>query len=237
VVWAVITVLHAPFFEVSTIEVVGAGPLPASDIKGLAAIPKGETTLLLNKKGVRTRLLRDPWIEAVDISRKLPRTVELHLTLRQPIAFVELEDGERWLLAADGVWLASWDTTAGIASDPQGSFPEFSVETSGLIAVTGIEGLQPTAGDKNRAAILRNALAILNGLSSSLAAEVVELQAPDVVRTSLRTKDGIEIDIGSADDIATKDKIVREVLAEQKGKVVLINVRSVEHPIWRGLSQ
>ncbi len=40
--------------------------------------------------------------------------------------------------------------------------------------------------------------------------------------------------VGSADQIAKKDQLVRQILAKEK-KLVYINVRVVDRPTWRGL--
>jgi cell division protein FtsQ len=56
-----------------------------------------------------------------------------------------------------------------------------------------------------------------------------------VDKTALITVDDVEIYIGESTQLAEKDRIAREILDREKGKVVYINVRVVDRPTWRGL--
>jgi hypothetical protein len=125
-----------------------------------------------------------------------------------------------------------------VVSDPRNTYTPFTVSGDTafpLIEETG--ALTPQAGKKVQGSILRNSLVILNGLDSGLLRTIESVKAPDIVRTTLYTNDGIELDIGSAKNIQEKNQIILEVLKEQEGKVVLINVRTIEKPTWRGLSR
>ncbi len=61
------------------------------------------------------------------------------------------------------------------------------------------------------------------------------ISAPTVDKTAVITNDDVEIYIGAATQLAAKDRLIREILRREKGKVVYINVRVVERPTWRGL--
>ena len=43
--------------------------------------------------------------------------------------------------------------------------------------------------------------------------------------------------MGAATQMDKKDFLARRILADQKGKVVFIDVRSVDRPVWRGLGK
>jgi len=41
--------------------------------------------------------------------------------------------------------------------------------------------------------------------------------------------------MGEATDLTKKDAVVRKILAQTKGKIVYINVRTPDRPTWRGI--
>ena len=82
---------------------------------------------------------------------------------------------------------------------------------------------------------LLNATKVATGLSPELKAMTRAISAPTVDKTAVITNDDVEIFIGAATQLAAKDRIIREILRREKGKVVYINVRVVERPTWRGL--
>ncbi|MBU4555302.1 MAG: hypothetical protein KJ747_00320, partial [Actinobacteria bacterium] len=81
----------------------------------------------------------------------------------------------------------------------------------------------------------RNALRVWKALSSELRAKTRTISAPSVDKTALMTTDDIAIFMGSSEDIERKDLVARRILEEQAGKVVSINVRTVDRPTWRGV--
>jgi cell division protein FtsQ len=241
-VWGVSALIRSPLFAVTELKVRGNQLISSEEIRRAAAVSKTDSLILLSKAKLTKRLQSNPWIESLAIKKILPHTVELTVTERRPLATValeaEAEAASVWLLSDDGLWLGSCDTTRGVVVDPEGQYAQLKYDgLAKLIRITQVPGLLPRTGRKAQGEVIRNVVSILKGLSDGLRARVLEVQAPAVVKTSLRITDGIEIDIGSATDIAAKDQIIREVLRQQKGKVVLINVRSIEKPTWRGLSE
>jgi cell division protein FtsQ len=95
-------------------------------------------------------------------------------------------------------------------------------------------GAVPIAGKATASKELRNALAVIDGLSPELRGRVQTVSASTVDKTALTLADGIQVFVGSVDQIAKKDQLVRQILKKEK-KLVYINVRVVERPTWRGL--
>lgn len=85
--------------------------------------------------------------------------------------------------------------------------------------------------------MLLNALKVLTGISNELRVQVRAVSAPSVDETGLMTKDGVEVLMGSSEEITKKDAIVRKILSEQRGKVVFIDVRTTSRPVSRGLGE
>jgi len=62
------------------------------------------------------------------------------------------------------------------------------------------------------------------------------VSAPTIDKTALITKSDIQIMVGSAEDIAKKDRVAQKILADEQG-VVYVNVRVVDRATWRGLDE
>jgi hypothetical protein len=145
--------------------------------------------------------------------------MRIRVTERSPVALVQtlnvswLVDGQGYVIAQRGSKEAS--TTLPIVKD--------------------VPGLDPKAGRRTGSEILLNALKVLTGVSPSLAATVTAVSAPSIDGTALLTRARIEIVIGEAVDLKIKDQLVWEILRKRGGKVVSIDVRTIERPTSRGL--
>jgi hypothetical protein len=98
-----------------------------------------------------------------------------------------------------------------------------------------VPGLDPKPGRLTTSEPLLNAVKVLTGISPALRAMVTSVAAPTIDGTALTTVDHVEIVIGEAIDLPTKDALARRILTEQQGKVVSIDVRITDRPTWRGL--
>jgi cell division protein FtsQ len=215
-----IALYRSSAFSVRKVRVVGASHLKLSDVLAVAAVPADTTLLRLPDDAIRARLLKDPWIAEAEVVKRFPDTVELHLTERRGVALVEAA-GAKWLVDTDGWVLEKHSAEA----------------TSSLPVVRDIEGLKPAVGKRATVAPLANALAVLRGIGKELRGMVRVVTAPSVDETALLTKEGVEVLIGPATQLDAKDAIARKILAAQRGKVVFIDVRTIERPVSRGLGQ
>ena len=78
---------------------------------------------------------------------------------------------------------------------------------------------------------------MIEGISQTLRSIVGSVSAPTIDGTTLYTRDKVEIVFGSAQDASTKDALVQRILDEHRGKVVSIDVRTIDRPTWRGLAK
>lgn len=207
-------------FPVRRIEVVGNRRLTAEQVRSLARVPADATLLRFPARAVRERLLADSWIASVRVTRDFPDGMRVRLEERSPIARLDVKST---------FWLV--DTNAFVLGHA-------AVEdTSTLPLVRDIPGLSPKAGRRVDSPELKNALRVLAGLSPSLRSSTRAISAPSIDRTAIYTSDGVEIFFGESSDLSRKDLVARRIMKEQKGKVVSINVRTVERPTWHGLEE
>jgi hypothetical protein len=158
----------------------------------------------------------------------------LDIVERQPVAMVVLdgvnpETGEKiqrtWLLADDGVWLGDIDS---IDSDVQG------LNRSQLVLIKDVPvnvwNNAPEAGQAIDDPSLKNALAIVNGISPQMKAMIESISAPSIVQTTLYLKNHVEVAFGVAEDIAIKELVINQMIAEHGSALQRINVRVADRP-------
>lgn len=217
-IWGVIALYNAPILPVRQVEVEGNRHLTADQVKALAKIPKDSTLVRLPRGAIESRIARDPWVASVEVERDFPSTVRIVIGERTPGAIIDAGGAKLWVVSSDGVWLS-----------------ERSAEETGLVVVRDIDSVVPAAGKSAQRAEIGNALRIISGLSDELRGQLRVISAPSVEQTALITESDVEIFFGEADRVQDKDRVAREILAREKGKVVYINVRVPDRPTWRGL--
>ena len=233
--------LHSSLLAITDIQVSGERLLTQSEVATLAAAPLGTPLPLLNTRKIESNLAADVWIRSARVTRKLPHTVAIAITERRPLVYVDDGAGSQtgWLVSRDGVWLGAYQAKTGAVSKTAHSAQSLLMpedERGGALAVTDVETPGFAYGKAVKVASVKNAVAIMTGVSDELRGQIKTISASNVASTALYLKSGIEVDIGSADHIADKDTIILKILKEQAGKVILINVCSVDKPTWRGLN-
>lgn len=213
-------VSRSQLFAVQDIEVVGSGQLTEQQVVDAAGIPSDATLLRVDTDEVAQRLRENPWIESARVSRRIPSTLRIEIEERVPVAMVDtgltfwfVDDGFRVIAETT----PATDTVAPVIRD----VPDFVAEP----------------GRVSDSDALRNAVQALRGLDPELVASVRVVSAPAVNETALLTAGSVEIMIGQATQLDEKSAVVMNILRERGDQVVFIDVRTVERPISRGLSQ
>ncbi len=219
ITWGLIALSNAPIFVIQSINVKGVRHLSPAEVLRVAAVPQGTTLLRLPSGDISKRLLAEAWIEKIRVVRRFPHMLELNITERTPAAIVDAGGTSLWLVDGSGYWLGKRTAEASAA----------------VPTIRDVEGLSPAAGLQSDSAELRNALAVLRGLSPALLKRVRTVSAPTIDRTALILTHSVQVFVGSASDIVKKDEIVQRLLADNKN-VVYVNVRVVNRPTWRGLN-
>ncbi|MBI5230653.1 MAG: FtsQ-type POTRA domain-containing protein [Coriobacteriales bacterium] len=217
-----VAVYRSQAFAVSNVQVDGNSRLTRDQILRGAAVPGDATLLRVDTNTIAGAIERSPWIADAEVERDFPSTLRITVVEREPGAVVAIGK-KRWVIATDGTWIMQVRQVGDVTPKP--------------VFVTGIPNLAARTGTRTDSRQLVNALRVIEGLSPELRGIVRAVVAPEIDRTALLTTGDIEIIVGRADDMAKKDEIVRRILAEQRGKVVYINVRTTDRPTWRGLEE
>jgi len=93
---------QADQFTARKIEVAGIRRLNREQVLDIADIGKDTNILSVNLTTTRKRLLAEPWIAEATVSRDIPSGLRLNITEEQPLAFLEMEDGQGFLINAEG---------------------------------------------------------------------------------------------------------------------------------------
>jgi cell division protein FtsQ len=183
-----------------------------------AHIPDDTTLLRVNAAAAEKSLETEPWIGGAKLVRHFPGTLELRITERTPVAIVDAGGTHMWLVDGSAVWLA----------------PASAEQSATLPSIRDVENLAPKPGIQSPSPELRNAIQVWMGISPQLRAKVKTISAPTVDRTALILAHGVQVFVGSSEDIAKKDEHARLVLSKYKN-VIYVNVRVLSDVTYRNL--
>lgn len=222
--------------EIESVDIKGADHLTQQELNALASIPQGATLLNVDSDSIIKSLMRDSWVESVDVNRVFPSTLEIIIHEREVGAVVEVPSGntqtiQNWLLSKDAVWLMALPNRE---SEVGSQISERIYEDAeAALHITNITyGVRPEMGSTCTDEPILNAISILTGLTTELADRIKTVKAEDVEATSLILDSNVEIAVGSANNIREKELICLDIL-EDNPKVVYINVRVPDRPTWK----
>lgn len=245
IVGLIIVILAALFiasrteaFTIEEINFTGADHLTSEEANALVSIPAGTTLLNVDAASIEESLLRDSWIESVEVKRLFPSTLEVVVQERELAAIVEIPTGssqtiQNWAISPEGIWIMAipnQDSEIGSKLSPV-----IYEDALNAIHITGVEvGLVPEIGQACTDANVNNALEIITGLTTELADQIKTVTASDPESTVVTLKSNVEIAFGRADNIREKERVCLEIM-EQNPTVVYINVRVVDRPTWKSV--
>lgn len=238
VVWGSLALMNSPWFAIEKYEVVGNSALTPKQIVNLIKVESDETVITAQKKAIVAQLLESPWIRSAEIKRKLPHTLVVTITERTPALRVTVNENSMWTVSSDGVWLGLLSLKQNIVySATKPNIEPVHVEAKKITRLIDVGQIDGAEGKSTKNPMVKNALQVFLNSTPDLKKQIAYISAPEVGLTKIYTKSKVEISVGEATDMKTKSEIALAILKEQKGKVVLINVRSVEKPTWRGLTE
>lgn len=216
-----VALYRSSIFSVEQVEVIGNKTVTTARVLEVAAVPSDATLLRFPAARVKERLESDPWIDEATVTRDFPDTMRIRVVERAPFAYLDQGGESFWVVDSTGFFIAEKTPDA----------------SSTLVVLRDIEDVAPELGTKTDSDVLQNALAVYGGLSPDSREMVRTISAPSIDKTTLITHSDIEILVGSAEDIQRKDRVARQILREQEGAVIYVNVRTVDRPTWRGIGE
>ncbi|HEY0506514.1 MAG TPA: FtsQ-type POTRA domain-containing protein [Blastococcus sp.] len=170
--WAL---LAGPLLAVRTVQVDGAGTLPADLVRESAGIEVGLPLLRVDVDAAEERVAQLPQVASVEVARGWPSSVVITVVERVPVAIVG-EPGRRSLVDAEGVL---FDSVTGSA--PPGVVP--------------LDVARPGSGDPATMA----GLAAVSALPAEVRRDVVQAAATSAEDISLTLTEGTIVRWGDAE--------------------------------------
>ena len=221
VIFGSIFVYRSDLFHVNNVQINGVSHLTSQEITEIAAVPADSTLLRLDAAGIKQRLEDNAWVQSATIHRSLPDTIVIDVTERTPGAVVRINDKQTWVISTDRSWLSA-------ATEDDWNNDMRIIDVSNSIA-------QPVSGSECTDGGIKNALAILDGISDDLKSQIQSISAESSIKTSLNLKNGITVAFGDSSNIQLKEAAINELLSQYAGKISYINVRVPASPTYRTL--
>lgn len=243
IIVSIVLCVWSPLFQIRSISVEGAGAhVSAERVTQLAAVPAGATLFGYDESGVTQRLLSDPWVAGVTLTRSLPNTLTIQIEERTLGAIVMLSNGtQAWRLSTDGVWLeevALTEVTSDNGADAYDVQAKNAAASEGVVFVSEASAaLAPVAGEACDDEGLLGLLQYMSSFSSQLRDQIVSATATNKESIAVVLTSGIKVSLGAPDDISLKEQAVLGILATYQGQVSYINVRVPSKPTYRAVSQ
>lgn len=109
--------VQSPLLDVDHVDATGAGPVTAAQVRTAARVEPGAALLTLDRGRITHRVESIPWVERAVVTKHLPGTVQIGVTLRKPAAWIARTTGAVALVDGSGRVLA--DVAAPPAGIPQ----------------------------------------------------------------------------------------------------------------------
>jgi cell division protein FtsQ len=141
-------VTSSDYFRAQSIQVTGLHLLSRDQVLAQAGLSGGENVLAVNLHLVRKRLLANPWVSQVRVSRQIPGAITVEIQEHEPLAVIDLGPG--LLVDAHGRLFKAYE-----AGDPQD-----------LPLITGIAYTEISLADDALSPALETVLQVLRACRS-----------------------------------------------------------------------
>ena len=202
------------FFRVRSVEVTGSAYYTADEIRAACGVAQGDNLLTLSRARIAGNIMAElPYVSTVQVTRRLPDTLELTVTEYDVTYAAQGADGASYLITADGKITEKIDETA----------------ARGHIAVTGLQLADPAigqqlkvAGDDDDDALC----ALLQALEEAgLTKKAASVAVPSSYELSFWYGDQYEVKLGNSENLPYKlaylEKVLESLADYQTGTIDL----------------
>lgn len=108
------------------------------------------------------------------------------------------------------------------------------VDLEGVMHIVDVSpSVSPEIGAYCSDDAVNNAIDVVAAMTTDLKNEVKNVKATDPNSTNLILKNGVEIAVGTADNLREKERVCKELIEKYSGRISYINVRNPSNPTWR----
>lgn len=233
---AVTLLSNTPAFTISEVEAVASDHVSADSIVRLAKVEDGTTLLNVDTKAIEENLQKNPWVLSATITREFPDKLKIEVTERQPAYLVVMGTGNlAWYLGSDNVWIEPQRIeTSGDESVTDAAISQ--AEGIGAVVISSVPtSVSPVAGSACTDSEILTVESFQEQFSSDFKSQIASYSAPDTNGVSCVLTDGVEVSLGSASNVDTKETVIKQILQDYSGQITYLNVRVPSNPSYRGV--
>ena len=204
---AILFFISTPLFNITQITVKNNNKISSDTIESISGLNTGENIYKLSKKEIINNIKKNPYIESVEIKRKLPGSIEIYVKERQATYVIEVGTGFMTI-------------------NNQGYMLELEQENTGMTVITGfstkqeeiIEGRRLNEADLSK---LETVLKIMDSINvNGITEKVTEINVSNKQNyTLVFGEEQKTAYLGDASDISTRVFKLKNILIKEKGKV------------------
>lgn len=240
-----LVVANSGLFAATDIQVRATEHIDQETAEALIKVPDGTTLFNVNEGEIVDSLKASPWASGVDIQREWPHTLVITPVERtiKAIAYITADD-IAWAIDEEGTWVAPVSLVVAVDAEgnevaltEDGAIPEGATQLAGVDAALKVaqrdnalllidvpSDVTPKSGDEVTSEVVLAGLTYAKEFSAEFVAQIKDLSVASVESISVNLLSGVEVSLGSPENITEKERVVTKLLAEQQG-VTYINVR------------
>jgi cell division protein FtsQ len=185
--------LWSPLFKFRGVEVDGGHHVTPADVTEVAGLDSGENLLTLSQDRIQTAVESLPWVKSARIQRRLPGTIRVIVTERQP-ALTLTAPGEKWTIDAHGRVLSEGARFKDLPTIATDSAPDVA------------------PGDHIDTPQVRAAVKAVGSMPVELRRRIKAVFAPSIERITLSLDRGPDVRYGAAERLHDKNAVLTAVL-------------------------
>ena len=234
---ALLILSQLPVFVITAIDTESTEHVDAETIARLAEVEEGTTLLNVNTSEITSNVQRNPWVGSVRIIREFPNRLRIEVTEREVGAVVLMGSGDAaWCLGSDGVWIEPVQLNTSDTRSAEDVALQRASELGCLLITDVPSSVSPQAGAEVTDDTILAVLEYLNGFSEEFCSQISSFSATSVDAIACTLNNGVEVSLGAATDINTKERVITQILADHPNQVTYINVRVPSSPSYRSIS-
>lgn len=240
-----VIVANSGLFAATEIQVQGSAHVEQETAEQLVKVPDGTTLLNVDEAAILEMLKASPWVADVDIQREWPHKLTItpvEHTIKA-IAYITADE-LAWGISEEGTWIAPLSLSIAVDAEgnavplnDDGSVPEGATQLApadaalrlaqeaGALMLTDVPSdANPKSGEEVSSEVVLAGLQYAKEFSPELVSQIRELSVASVESIAAFLTSGVEVSLGSPDNITEKERVVTRLLEQQEG-VTYINVR------------
>jgi hypothetical protein len=191
------------FFKIKTLKIDGSSIYNVSEITEAAGVLSGKSLLLLDRAGLRGRILDSfIYIDNAEVEIKFPSTVEIKIT--PSIAAASVRSGEKWLL------ITKAGKTLELSNEPKAG----TVVINGAGALGILPGTAFDLEDDTRENLV---LALSEKGFGILSDKLTSVDITDAANVTFIYDNRLEVNVGTYSDMDYKIKFLQSVIKNDIG--------------------